>query len=380
MPYWIFWILLLNGIVSFIYGVAGSAETNTLWGMLAVNFVYFLGLTQTGVVFSALMKLSKSGWGRYFSRLGEILTLAFIPVAFVVFLVIYFGGTDHLFFWAQPAGPHSHAISPWLGRPQFLWRNVGTMALFYIVSYLYFRCGRLEEKGEATLYNVSERRSVWAAFVLITYILTNTNVAWDFGMMLIPHWESAIFPAYYWAGNLLANTAFLVVLSLIFITKRMELDKKYLDSISKVMIGFVLLWTYMFWSQFVVIWYGNQPGLVGPFFKRMTGNYLPHAVVMMLAVFIVPFLALLFRRIKFCAASLATVGGIILIGMWLNRYLMIVPEYSDGSEFVLGTWTGISMAIGGLSSVIVSVALFLKLFPGVTVTTVTDEAGNGHGH
>jgi len=378
MPYWIFWILFLNGIVSFIYAVAGSAETNTLWGMLAVNFVYFLGLTQTGVVFSALMKLSKSGWGRYFSRLGEILTLAFIPVAVVVFIVIYIGGTDHLFFWAHPAGPDAHAISPWLGKKQFLGRNIVTMVLFYVVSYIYFRCGRMEEKGVSTGYDISERRSVWAALVLAAYVLANTNIAWDFGMMLIPHWESAIFPAYYWAGNLLASSAFMVVLSLIFITKRMELDKKYLDSISKVIIGFVLLWTYMFWSQFVVLWYGNQPGLVKPFFKSMTGNYRAHFVVMMLMVFAVPFIALLFRRIKFCTSSLAAVAVIICTGMWLNRYLMIVPVFSDGSEFVLATWTGISLAIGGLSSVIVSIALFLKFFPGVTVTTVTDEADSSH--
>lgn len=375
MPYWIFWILLINGIMSFAYAVTGSAETNTLWGMLASNFVYFLGLTQTGVVFSAIMKLSRSGWGRYFSRLGEILTLSFIPVAVVTFFVIYFGGTDHLFYWAHP-GPHSEAISPWLGKKQFLCRNLVTMALFYIVAYIYFRSGRIEEKGTPVGYDASERRSVWAALVLVFYVITNTNIAWDFGMMIIPHWESAIFPAYYWCGNLLSSSAFLFLLSLIFITKRMEIEKTYLDSITKVFIGFVLLWTYMFWSQFIVLWYGDQPELVGPLFKRMGGNYLTMFVIMMLATFVVPFLALLFKRIKLCTVSLSIVAVIMCIGIWINRYLMIIPEFSDGSEYVFATWTGISLAAGGLSSVIISVALFLKLNPNVTVTTGGAKGGH----
>ena len=102
MLFWALIILLLNGIISFVYTIQTTTNTINLWALLAVNFVFFLGITQTGIVFSAIMRISKSGWGRHFSRFGEILTLSFIPVAVITFIIIYIGGVDHLFYWAHP--------------------------------------------------------------------------------------------------------------------------------------------------------------------------------------------------------------------------------------------------------------------------------------
>jgi len=169
--------------------------------MFAVNFVFFLGITQTGIVFSAMMRIAKSGWSAYYARLGEILTLSFIPVAVIAFLIFYFGGVDHVFYWASayaPAGGH-HAehISPWLGKGFFLWRYILTVPLFYLVGYCYFRTGRLQEKNPDSAACLDTRRNVLAAFTLALYLIVNTNVAWDFGMMIYKHWESSIFPSYF---------------------------------------------------------------------------------------------------------------------------------------------------------------------------------------
>lgn len=374
MLFWVLIILLLNGMISFVYTALTTTNTINLWAMLAVNFVFFLGITQTGIVFSAIMRISKSGWGRHFSRFGEILTLSFIPVAVITFIIIYIGGVDHLFYWAHPvvSEEHSggHQLSPWLNKNFFLWRYILTVPLFYIMSYIYFRTGRKEENDANVSDDLTKKLNVYASFVMGLYIVVNTNIAWDFGMMIIPHWESSIFPPYYWAGNLLAGTAFLFAASLYFIPKKQGegIDTWRLESVGSLLMGFALLSVYLFWSQHIVIWYGNLPNLTVPLFKKMTGNYTTTFVVMMLAIFAIPFLSLLFRPIKLCAVSLTVVAVIICIGMWINRYLMILPVFTDGSVPVAATWTGISLILAGLAATLLSIISFLKLFPTITTT------------
>ena len=91
MLLWILLILAVNGIISFAYTAATSTEPASVWGLLTANFVFFMGITQAGILFSAIMRIVRSRWGKYYSRLGEILTLSFIPAAVVMFLAVYFG-------------------------------------------------------------------------------------------------------------------------------------------------------------------------------------------------------------------------------------------------------------------------------------------------
>jgi hypothetical protein len=190
-------------------------------------------------------------------------------------------------------------------------------------------------------------------------------------MTIIKHWESSIFAPYYWCANLLVGTAFLFLTSLYFIprTPGEELDKNLLDSIGKVMLGFVLLVTYMFWSQHIVIWYGNLPARTGPLFKQMSEAYGPAFTLMILMIFVVPFFALLFRRLKLSVRSLSVIAVVICFGILINRYLMIIPVYSDGDLSASVIWAGIALVIGGVSAALLSVKVFLQLFPDIPVTT-----------
>ena len=368
MLLWVSLILLLNGIISFAYVAINSADPTTLWAMLALNFFFYVGISQAGIIFSAYMKIAKSEWGVYFSRLGEILTLAFLPVAVIIFTIIYFGGSEHLFWWAAHNSSDEAAkghLSPWLNKSFFLWRTIVTWGIFYALSYLYFRTGRLSEKGDATTFDLEKRLNVLASFVMVSFVIAESNLAWDFGMMIIPHWESTIFPAYVWVGNIFAGAAFLFLLSRLFIDSK-RLDREHLDSKGKLLLGFTILWIYMFWSQHIVTWYGDLPNIIDPLNKQMGGNYTSVFLVMLVMLFIMPFFALIQKVIKFSAAGLSIVAAIICAGMWLNRYLLIMPVFSDGSEWIVVSWAGISLILAGLAATVLSVLLFFKLFPQVT--------------
>jgi len=349
--------------------------------MFSMSFVFGLGITQTGVAFSALMKITKSGWGKQFSRLGEILTLSYIPIVAVMFVAIYLGGMDDLFYWAVPhaeGAAGAHHISPWLGKWLFFWRFVISMSLFYLASYIYFARGRKEEVHQK-LMGTSKKMSNFApAFVCFFYVLANTNLAWEFGMTAIRHWDSSIFAPYFWSGNLLAGSAFLFLISLIFITRGTaeKYDGNTLDSMGKVLLGFVLLVIYMFWSQHIVIWYGGLPARTGPLFKQMHGAYGTPFVLMILAILVVPFLALLFRKIKLSLNGLVIIALFIMTGMLINRYLMIIPIYTDGNISAPVIWAGIGLVAAVVSAALLSVKVFLLLFPNVTVTTGVVEKGH----
>ena len=389
MFFWVLIILLINSVVAFFYTMATTTDPTTLWAMVAVNFVYYMGITQSGIVFSAIMRVSKSKWGRYFSRLGEILTLCSIPWAFALFLVIYFGGTDLLFYWANPVPAQVeigawHVDSPWLNKSFFFWRTVGSFALFYGMSYLYFRLARVEESNKVVPFNLEKRLNLYAGFVMFFYVLTNTVTAWDFGMTIIPHWESVIFPPYYWVGNLFACSAFLYLLSLIFLSPqthegdektvivRIIMEKANLHSMATLLMGFTLLWVYMFYSQHIVTWYGDRPILTEPLFWVMRGNFTWMFAVMICCLFIIPFLALLTKRVKLALSTMAVVAVVICVGVWINRYLMIIPVYTDGSESIVASWTGVSIVLGGLSGTLLGLIVFIKLFPYVTLIQQKD--------
>lgn len=364
MIFWVLLAILLNGIISFVYGVRTTEDTTNLWAMLAVNFVFFAGITQAGIAFSVIMRLSKSEWGKYFSRLGETITLSSIPVAVIGFLIIYIYGTGHIFYWANPEKFHGH-ISPWVGKGLFFWRNVIPNALFYIASYMYFSLARREEKQSHADEASKKRLNILSAAICFFYVIANTMLAWDFGMMIVPHWESSIFAPYFWSGNLLVGIAFLYLMSLFFIPGKQgeRMSKDTLDSMGKVLIGFVLLWTYMFWSQYVVLWYGNLPDRARPVFRQMEGHYSPAFTIMLAAILVIPFFALIFRRIKLSVNGLAAIALIICIGVWVNKYLTILPVFSEGGTPVIATWAGISQIFGWMAAAILSLVIFLRLCP-----------------
>lgn len=400
MFFWVLILLVINGIVTFAYTAMNTPEPDKAWAMYATTFLYIVGLTQFGIVFSAIMRIAKSNWAKYFNRLGEVLTLSFIPVAVVMLVILIIGGTDHLFYWAPGAeahgaaggaggagGAHNGHMSPWLNEKFFVWRYIVTWALFYITSYIYFKGCRAEEKAEAEgpavgpgAEALTSRLNILAGFVMFSFVWANTNLAWDYGMMIIRHWESTIIPGYYWVGNIFAGSAFIYIISFYFIKRKPAepMDRWHLDAMGKLLMGFTLLWVYLFWSQHIVFWYGDLPARTAPHVKKMVGPFQPVFMVMILALFIVPFLALLFRRIKLCAATLYVVALIICIGVWVNRYMMVIPVFSDGTESVFFSWTGISLTAGGISSIFLSVIFFRKLFPKVPITTYVPKSGGHH--
>lgn len=387
-------VLFLIGAGSFTYMLVTMPELIP-WDFFVASFVYLLGISQFGIAFSAIMRICKTNWARPFYRLGEIATLAFFPFAIILFLLIYTYGKEHLFFWVSPE-PGQH-LSPWLNSNFFLVRNLFAQLLFYGLAIVYFLMGLIpditsdsfrNDQGCCTgfhrwLLSQKQRRDVerlksnmlvFAPIVLIVAVVANTFISWDFGMMLFPHYHSTIFPMYFILGNMLAGAAAILILGAV--TCRILGLKNFfktvqLESMGIVFTGFALLWLYMFWAQFFVTWFGNLPYETGPLWTRMFGHYAPYFWVMMFCVFWLPFGALIFAPVKRNWWSLLLVAAVINVGVWINRYLLIVPArlenhtpFSSLSELIL--------VVGLFSGFMLMFLLSFKIFPMISMWEIQD--------
>lgn len=344
-------VIFLNGVISFAYAVWTWEDATVLWALLAVNFLFYAGITQASILFSAVMRISRSEWGKSFSRLSESVTISSMPLAFAALILLYLGGTQHIFHWSSGAFQDS-----------FLWRNIMGMAAFYFISYIYFRNGGYTADAVSAGNNLNRRLNILASLVMLFYVITHTGMAWDFGITLLPHWESTIFPPYFWVGNIFGGTAFLFIVSLLFPESDGEemIQGRSLNPMGKLLLGYALLWVYMFWAQYFVIWYGDIPRLTEPLFRQMRGNYSQSFLIMMITAFILPFLSLIQKRVRSSAKTLSIVAVLICTGIYINRYLMILPLFSDGGRPAAATWTGLSLTGAGIAGILLSLMVFLR--------------------
>ncbi len=359
--------IFLIGVASLVFALS-SADSRPDFALFTVSFLFLLGISQVGVVFTAILRIAKSDWGKPWYRLAELSTLAFFPFAIAGFLLIIYFARNDLFYWLQ-ASPEDH-ISPWLNINWLVIRGLGALLLFYGLAAIYARkslrvdmasgdiASRINHDDvEIQLYQLSP-------IVVIGFVVCNTFIAWDFVMMLIPHWHSSVFPIHYWFGNLFAGTA--AMIAIVVVMRRVDGGAHFgpyqIKSLGKLVAGFTLLWLYFFWAQFFVIWFGNLPHESEPLWRQMEGHYAPYFWTMMTASFFLPVLASIFAAVKRSLFGMCVVAFAINLGIWINKYLMIMPVLSpDHRPF--DSWVDIALALGLLAGFLASVVILARRVP-----------------
>ena len=359
--------IFLLGVASFVYGLS-SANVQPNLALFTVSFLFLLGISQVGVVFSAILRLVESDWGKPWYRLAELSTLAYFPFAIAGFLFLFIYARDDLFYWLH-ASPDEH-LSPWLNINWLLIRNLGGLLLFYALAFVYARkslrpdMASDDEASSIDHDEVERQLYMMSPVVLIGFIICNTFIAWDFAMMLIPHWHSTIFPIHYWFGNVFAGCA--AVIAIAVVMRQQDGGSRFgppqIKGLGMLITEFTLLWLYFFWSQFFVIWFGNLPHETEPVWRQMYGHYSPFFWIMISGCFFVPFVSLLFAIVKRSVLAMCIVAFAINLGIWINKYLMIVPVFSvDNLPF--SQWIDITMALGLLAGFLATLVMLARRLP-----------------
>jgi Ni/Fe-hydrogenase subunit HybB-like protein len=384
-------LLLIASVIgagTFIYGVT-LGDAIRAWQILLVNFLFFAGLAQAGIVLSALFHATSAIWARPLKRVAEA-TAAFFPVSFVLLLILFLG----LPTWAPWASHPIPGREGWLNIPAFIIReSVAFVVLSGLsVAYLYHSLradiGMLDESGVRPASGFSQRliegwrglrheqtrsqrrQDFLAPAVLIAYGWVYSLVAFDFVMALDRHWVSTLAGGYFFTGNLLIGVAFLTLVA-VWGRDRLRLHdyigSGQLHDVGKLLFGFCILWAYMLWSQYLVIWYADLPEETAFVARRMSGEWATFTWLAIGLAFVVPFVVLLSRRVKTSTHGLGTVALAALVGMWVERFVLVSPSLWRGDGVPLGIPE--VLITGGILSVFgICYTTFLQTFPVLAVS------------
>jgi len=358
--------LLLLGIISFVTGISGS-QSMRVWQAYLINFVFWFGMASGAILFVAILNLTHARWGRPLKRLAEGLG-AFLPVSFILFWPLYWG-SGHLFVWIhEPV----HGKEAWLNVPFLFFRD--GIAIFLLAAVatglIYFSVKadspRVEGNKSPDITLLWKRQNALSPVLGILYALVLSLLAFDLVMSLEPHWTSTLFGGYYFVGSFYIALAALT-LSSALMRKNSALEPilrpRHFHDLGKLLFGFCMMTGYLFYTQFLVIWYGNLPEETHFLIQRTQENpwtSLPYVILGL--CFALPFFVLLSKKLKMNPKWLTVMSVIILIGMWLERFFLVAPSVWKGEKIPLGP---IELLItGGFLGVVgMTLVLFLKAFP-----------------
>jgi len=254
----------------------------------------------------------------------------------------------------------------WLSLPFFRIR-----AVIYLVGWLGFSWAtlRISRQQDADGDPVHTRRSTaLAAVFLVFFGITFWLASFDWIMSLEPEWYSTIFGFYNFAGAFLSGLAVLTLL-LIWLQRSSPLKdvirEPHLHDLGKLLFAFSTFWAYLWFSQYMLIWYANLPEETVYYVRRLHGLWQPLFVLNLFLNWVVPFFALLPRMNKQRVGILVRVSVVLLAGRWLDLYLMIVPPLSGGKPRI-GIWE-IGLAAGLVGGFGLSVLAALRRAPLVPI-------------
>jgi hypothetical protein len=337
------------------------------WWAYHVNFVYWAAIAQALVVFAATQKIAKGHWSGLMIRFAEA-GAAFTAVTVVLFLGIVIG-RHHIFTWLHE--PRAD-VGGWLTSRWFFVRNGGILVALSWLSWRFVRRDMAPDVREIAdgrpaaldpaAAGVIARE---ATFVVLGYVFGYSLLGFDLMMSLAHRWVSNLFGAFYFMGSLLGA---LGVLALVTLAVRRPMgiaglvSVKQRHDLAKLLFGFTVFWAYLMWSQYLVIWYGNLPEETYFVFYRLWGPWRPVGIAVFFMVFLLPFLGLLGARPKKFPPLLAGFAIVSLAGLWIERYLEVVPSINEGAGPALGVpEVGVTLLFLGLF--LLSLAWFGARFP-----------------
>lgn len=384
--------LLLLGIGmwvrQFILGLGVTGLNRPVyWGVYITNFVFFIGLAHSGTFISAILRLAGQGWRKPLTRAAEAITLFSLPFGVAAIL-------------ADMGRPERVLNIIFYGRYQspILW-DFTAVGLYFLSSIVFFYLSLLPDiaivrdkvtnvprwqkrmyeilalgwEGHPEQYHRLEKvLDGMAIFMTMLVVTVHTVVSWMFGMTLQPGWHTALIGPFFLLGAILSGTA-AVVIVLSILRKVYHLEKvlpiNLFNSLRKLLITFTLGWIYMIIAEYLTISYGNMKEEMVVTMDKFTGTFAWMFWGMVLLVFVVPLIIFIFKG-KNSIGWMVTASVMINIGMWIERFIVIVPSeisprmlHVMGQGIYLPTLTEVLITVAFFAGLIFLYVVFTRFFP-----------------
>jgi hypothetical protein len=341
---------------------------NKPWSALYVACIFFMLISLGTLAFYGIQQVAQAGWSPLLFRVMQGITAYLLPGSIIFFIVLLLTGFhfNHLFVWmgegvTDPNSPnYDHLIagkSGYLNFPFWIIR-----AAIFITGwnlYRYFSRKNCLAQDESTDNSYYKKNFKMSAGFLVFFIVSESIMSWDWLMSLDPHWFSTLYGWYVFASFFVSGITMIAVVTIYLKSKGYleEVNSSHIHDLVKFMFGISVFWTYLWFSQFMLIWYANIPEEVTYFKTRIELYNLPFfgAVVMN---FVFPLLILINTDFKRVTWIIIMASIVILFGHYIDFFNMIMPA-TVGSQWFIGI------------SEIASICFFGGLFIYVVFTALT---------
>ena len=386
--------LVVVGLGAFV--AALIADPHTAWISWVSNWLFFTSVAMGAVVFAAATTIVKARWNWSTKRVSAAFA-AYLPFAFLTLLPMLSLGESYFPWVAEMAhDPILQSKQAYLNLPFLIARNVvGAVALFGIALYFVYlmvrpdleltRAASDDDPGrarwragltagwigqEAEEVRSWHRLQVISPALILVYAVVMSMFAIDWAMSLEPHWYSTLFGGWFFMGAFWAGIAVTAVaiarLIPLHADFRTAMGLQQRHDLGKLAFGFTVFWTYLFWSQYIVIWYGKLPWEQAWMIRRAGAPWGTLSALTILLCFVVPFMGLLGKRAKLNRGTLSLFCSVILVGVWLERWMLVAPSLHHEGDPVFPLWHPlIACLFAGL--MLGSVRWFLATFPVIQV-------------
>ena len=360
-------VLAIIGLYITTHGGGGTAEEKAMhdarfWASLLQNSVYFLLVVNASMFFICATTLAWGGWQMAFRRVPEAIS-AVVPVigviALAILLAITYGDNHTIYHWTDAAHVEHDRILKF--KAGFLNKTFFTvMTLFTVIgwSVLGWKMRQLSRSlDENPLPSIEAGKSyiwkntVWAALYIVVFALTiMSSIPWLWLMSIDAHWYSTMYSWYTFASTFVAGMS-LIALFIVYLKNKGYLEytnDEHLHDVGKFMFAFSVFWTYLWFSQFMLIWYANIPEETTYFAPRAQGIYKGVFWMMFVINFLAPLLILMRRNSKRNYTTITFMSLLIIFGHWLDFFQMVFPGPSPNHVPVLIYDFCIALGFAGL--------------------------------
>lgn len=336
-------ICIFIGVVTVSFGYYFNAKVT--WANVLLNNYYYISIALGATFFYAIQYISQSGWSAQFGRvplaMGTYLTIAGVLILLLIF------GMNYIYHWSLPdAAAHDSLIehkSPYLNIPFFFIRMIIFFVLWIIMIRLLIWASVKEDKfGGMKYFHKSEKYSKIFIFILA---ITFSLFTFDLIMSIDVHWFSTIFAVKDFMAGFYHSVA--VIALIVIILNRYghfkSLNDSHLQSFAKYLLILSMIWGYLWFMQFLVIWFANIQEETIYFQVRTQGGWKIFFFLNIILNCVVPFLILLLCKVKYLKPALIFVCIILIIGQWVDLYLQIMPGtvgVSNIGVIEIGTFIG----------------------------------------
>ena len=401
------------GLVAYVYQLASGLRVTGMrnyvsWGAYMTNFVFFIGISHAGTLISAILRVTDAGWRRPITRMAEAITVIALMIG-ASMVVIDMGRPDRVLNLLR----YGRLQSP------ILW-DLLSVTTYITGSFLYLYVAMIpdmpilardaRERGRsALLVRVYEMLSLgyrespehrrllgralgaMAVIIIPVAVSVHTVVSWVFGMTLRPGWHSTIFGPYFVIGAIFSGTAAIITAMAVF-RKAYRLERylllEHFHKLAKILLALSLLYAYFTLSEYLTAWYGGL-GSDSRLLELLAGNTSYGASFWLWAVFglFIP-IGLLLMPSRRSLASIVTASVLINAGMWVKRYLIIVPTLQ--TTYIPARAAGINphyfptlvecaITAAAFAGFLLLFTLFSRVFPILSIWETSESADEANG-